>query len=281
MLVVGQVGDLRAHVEVQQADALVQAGIAEALHHRDQLGGGQTELGLLATGVGPLARGQRRQAHAQADLRLDLELGSLIDHQGHFRLFLDDDEHVVAELLAHQRQADELAVLVAVADDGAALRRQRQHRQQLGLGAGFQADGDVLGGDDVLHHRFLLVDLDRVQRGVAAAVAETGDVGVEGAGELAHAILEDAGKAHQQRQRQPGGAQLADQVVQIDRRALRPVRTHLDVAGLVDRVVAGAPVADAVDAAAVDHAPVAACSLAFCHVPALLGSCEFDAAAWG
>lgn len=33
VLVVGQVGDLRAHVEVQQADALVEPGVTEALHH--------------------------------------------------------------------------------------------------------------------------------------------------------------------------------------------------------------------------------------------------------
>ncbi|MNQ67247.1 hypothetical protein D3C85_817630 [compost metagenome] len=271
LAVVGDVGDLRAHVEVQQADALVEAGGAEALDHRQQLGGGQAELGLLAAGVGPLGGRQRGQPHAQADLRGDAEGLGLLNHQRHLGFLLDDDEQAVTELLADQRQADELAVLVAVADDGAALRRQRQHGQQLGLGAGFQADGDVLGGDDVLHHRLLLVDLDRVQRGVAVAVAETGDIGVEGAGELAHAILEDAGKAHQQRQRQPGSAQLADQVVQIDGHAVGTLRADLDVAGLVDREVAGAPVADAVDPAAVGHAPVAACSLAFCHVPALLG----------
>ena len=33
VLVVGQVGDLRAHMEMQQANALVQTGLAEALDH--------------------------------------------------------------------------------------------------------------------------------------------------------------------------------------------------------------------------------------------------------
>ncbi len=41
VLVVGQVGDLRAHVEMQQAHALVETGLAEALDHRQQLGGGK------------------------------------------------------------------------------------------------------------------------------------------------------------------------------------------------------------------------------------------------
>ena len=197
LAVVGDVGDLRAHVKVQQADALIQSGCAEALDHRENLRGGQTELGLLATGVGPLGGCQRGQAHAQADLRRDLEVSGLLDHQGDFRLFLDDDEHVVAELLPHQRQADELAVLVTVADDGAALRRQRQHGQQLGLGAGLEADGDVLRGDDVLDHRLLLVDLDRVQRGVAVLVFQALDAGVEGTGQAAHAVLQNVREAHQ------------------------------------------------------------------------------------
>ncbi|MNR40582.1 hypothetical protein D3C85_1588820 [compost metagenome] len=57
VLVVGQVGDLRAHVEVQQANALIQPGNPEALDHREQLRRRQAELGLLAAGVGPLRGG--------------------------------------------------------------------------------------------------------------------------------------------------------------------------------------------------------------------------------
>ena len=257
VLVVGQVGDLRAHVEVQQADALVQAGIAEALHHRDQLGSRQPELGLLTTGVGPFAGGQRRQAHAQADLRFYLELGGLVDHQGHFRLFLDDDEHVVAKLLAHQRQANELTVLVAVADDGTALRRQRQHSQQLGLGAGFKADGNVLRGDDVFHHRFLLVDLDRVQRGVLALVLQARDIGIERTGQLAYAVLQNVGEAHQQGQRQAALAQFVNLLVQVDRRAVGPVGAHFDAPGFIDGEITSAPMADAINTAAVGHGPLA------------------------
>ncbi|MNZ14661.1 hypothetical protein D3C78_315890 [compost metagenome] len=262
VLVVGQVGDLRAHVEVQQAHALVQAGLAETLDHREDLRGGEAELGLLAAGVGPLGRGQGRQAHAQAHLRRDLELGGDVDDELDLGFLLDDDEDVVAELLAHQRQADELAVLVAVADDGAALGRQGQHRQQLGLGAGFQADGDVLGGDDVLHHRFLLVDLDRVQRGVAALVSQALDIGVEGAGQLAHAVLQDIRETHQQRQGQARFAQVADDVEEVDRRAAGASRTHFDAAGVIDGEIARPPMANAIDTAAVGHGPAGAIVLA-------------------
>lgn len=220
--------------------------------------GRQAELGLLATGIGPLARRQGRQAHTQADLRLDLERCRLFDHQADFGLFLDDDEDVVTELLAHQRQTDEFAVLVAVADDGAALRRQGQDRQQLRLGTGFQADGDVLGGDDVLDHRFLLVDLDRIERGVLALVFQARDVAVEGAGELAHTVLQDIGEAHQQGQRQAALAQLVDLLEQVDGRAVGTVRTDFDATGFIDREIPGPPMANPVNTAAVRNCPLAA-----------------------
>ena len=185
-------------------------------------------------GVGPLARSQRRQAHTKADLRLDLEIGGFLDHQGDLGLLLDNDEHVVAKLLAHQRQADELTVLVAIADDGPTLGRQRQDRQQLGLGPGFKAYGNVLGGDDVLHHRFLLVDLDRIQGRVLALVFRARDVGIEGAGQLAHAVLQDVGETHQKRQRQAALAQLVDLLVQVDRALSGPLgRTSTRPASLM------------------------------------------------
>ncbi len=244
-------------MEVQQANALIHFCGAEAFDHREQLRCGQAELGTLATGIGPFGRCQRRQAHSQADLRGQLELVGLLDHQSDLGLLLDDDEHLVAELLTHQGQADELAILVAIADDGAALRCQRQHGHQLRLGARLQADGNVLRGDDVLHHRFLLIDLDRVQRGVLAGVLHALDVGVEGAGQAPHAVLQDAGKAHQQRQRQPRLAQLLDQPVELDRLTARPLRAHFDIALIIDGEVTGPPVANAIDAAAIGSGPLA------------------------
>jgi len=129
--------------------------------------------------------------------------------------------------------------------------------QQFGFGAGFQPDGHVLGGDDVLDHRLLLVDLDRVQGGVLALVFQARDVGVEGAGQLAHAVLQNVGKAHQQRQRQAALAQLVNLLVQVDRRAVRAVGAHFDAPGFIDGEIPSAPMADAINTAAVGHGPLA------------------------
>ena len=165
----------------------------------------------------------------------------------------------MTQLLAHQRQADELTVLVTIADDGAALGRQGQHGQQLGLGAGFKTDRHVLGSDDVFDHRFLLVNLDRVQRGVFALVFQARDVGIECAGQLAYTVLQDIRETHQQRQGQTAGlAQFVDLLVQIDGRAVRAVRTDFYATGFIDREIPGPPMANPVNTAAVRNCPLAA-----------------------
>ena len=164
----------------------------------------------------------------------------------------------MAELLPHQRQADEFAILVAVADDGATLRRQRQHRHQLRLRACFQADRYILRSDDVLDHRFLLVDLDRVQRGVFALIFEALNVGIEGTGQMTYPVLQNVREAHQQRQGQPGIAQLLDQAGEFNGRAIGSLWAHFDMTVITDRKVACTPVANTIDATAVRCGPLTA-----------------------
>ena len=195
MLVIRQIGDLRTHVKVQQPHPGLQPGGPELLDHPQQLRRRQPELGLLATGIGPLTGCQRRQTHPQTHLWCEPQCGSFLNDQPDFGLLLDDNEHVMPELLPEQRQADELAILVAVADNGPALGGQRQYRHQLRLGARLQTNGDTLGGNDVLHHRLLLVDLDRVERGIAVVVIQLGNAAVEGAGQLTHPVLQNVRKA--------------------------------------------------------------------------------------
>src|SRR3989338_6509234 len=81
------------------------------------------------------AAAQRGQAHAHAEQRGDPERARLLDHEPELGELLDHDVHPQPEALADERQADELAVLVAIAHDDAIGTRTRQHGQQLGLGA--------------------------------------------------------------------------------------------------------------------------------------------------
>ena len=161
------------------------------------------------------------------------------------------------ELLADQGEADVLAVLVAVAHHHAAvLARQRQHRQQLGLGAGLEPDAAVVAREDFLDHAFLLVDLDRVNRGVMAAITVSLHRAVEGAAQGFDAVAQDVGEAHQHRQRQARGLDLAGKLEHIDAGMFGAgVRTADEVALAVDVEVAAAPVGDVVGVACFLYGP--------------------------
>ena len=134
---------------------------------------------------------------------------------------VDDDDHLAAELLRQQRRLDVGAVLVAVAEDerfGVVLQRQRD--QQLGLGAGLEAEVEgpaVL--DQLLDHVALLVHLDRVDAAVGALVVVLGDRLLERAEQLLDAGAQDVGEADQERQVEAAAPEVVDQLLQVDARA--------------------------------------------------------------
>ena len=116
-----------------------------------------------------------------------------------YRQLLDDDVDLVAELVADQRAADVGAILVTVADDDAAGPRESEHGRQLRLAAGLDADTLAAMRDDFLDDVALLIDLDRIDRGVATAISEFVDDGRERAGQLIDAVMQDVDEAHQHR----------------------------------------------------------------------------------
>ena len=236
------VGDLRAQVEVNHADRIEPAGGAHHFDRLHHLRHGQAELRFLAAGV--LLRRFRhgRQAHAQTDDRRHVQRLRFGQHQRQFRQLLDHDVDRVAKLGADQRAADVAAILVAIADDDAAGRRQAEHGRQFRLRASFKAHAVGAMRDDRLDHRFLLVDLDRVDRRVAAGVLQLLDHLREGTGQHIDAVLQDVGEAHQHGQVQPFQRQSFGQLKQVDRdRRIRALRTHDDVAFGIDVEVAIAP----------------------------------------
>jgi len=204
---VAPVGDLRAHVEMQHAQPVERAALAQRLDDGQHLLRGQAELGLLAARVLPRAVTDRGQTHAHPQLgdhaqrRRDFgderDLGGLFDH----------DAHLQTQAQADERQADVFAVLVAVADDDAGGRlHQRKHGHQFRLAAGLQADARIVRALEVFQHGALLIHLDRVHSGVAAAVVMAPTGVLEGLAQGVDALAQHIHKAHQQRQRQVGGA---------------------------------------------------------------------------
>ena len=93
------------------------------------------------------------------------------EDQPELGVFLDDRDDVAPDLLGEHRHLDELGVLEAVADDRRVVVGQRHDGEQLGLGAGLEAEA-VLAAEveHFLDDLPLLVHLDRVDADVAALV---------------------------------------------------------------------------------------------------------------
>ena len=171
---VADVGDLGAQVEVQQLQAVQLAEAAQTLHQRQDLGGGEAELGHGTAARFPHAGAGGRQTGAHPDVGLDVETSRLVEH--HFQLggLLHHDVDLVAHQVAQEGVADVFAVLVTVADDhGPLLMMMGQHGQQLRFGARLQPKPRLVavGLTDGLDDAALLVYLDRVNAQVVPFIA--------------------------------------------------------------------------------------------------------------
>ena len=235
--------------------------VLQLLERAHDLGGREAELRAVAARGLPAPRAAAGQLDAQADggphahplavLQDQVQLGVLFDHR--------DD--LAAHLLGQHGHLDVLVVLEAVADDGRVVVGQRHHGQQLGLGAGLQAEVERLAElQDLFHHLPLLVDLDGVDAAVAALVLVLGDGGVEGAVHLAQPVLQDFGEADQDGQVDAAQHQRIDQFLEVDRAGGVLFGVHEDVPVVAHREVALAPARDVVE------------SLATCGVQRSVGS---------
>src|SRR5437764_880927 len=148
------VGDLRPEVKVNQLEHVQPAEAAELIDQRDKIGGVQAELRLLTTAFLPPPEAAARQLDADACGRRDTKLVGDLEKHVDFGQLLDDDEHLVAKLLAHQGEAHELLVLVSVADDQMIrVLGETKYRLKLRLAAALEPHAVLLPElDDLLHH---------------------------------------------------------------------------------------------------------------------------------
>ncbi len=227
---------------MEELEAVLHAVRLEQVEAAQDLGDGETELRAVAARRLPAAHAARRQFHAHADARPHADLLGVLQDELEFGVLLDDRDDVAADLLRPHRQLDELGVLEAVAHDRRVVAGHGGHGHQLGLGAGFEAEA-VLAAElhDFLHDLALLVDLDRVDADVLAAVLVGRDGLLERRVDLAQAVLEDAGEAHQNGRAQTPQVEPIDQFLEVDRAGGIAARMHLHVPGLVHREVALAP----------------------------------------
>ena len=242
------VGDLRADMKMDEAQAGLEFGFAELFAREENFGRVEAELGVVAGGHGPFAFAARLEFGAETDHGLHADFLGDFDDVVDFGELLDDEDDFLAELAGEEREADVIVILVAVADDeavGAFVHRDGDH--QLGLGAGFEAVIKIFaGGDDLVDDFAQLVDLDREYAAVAAFVALLFNGFVEDAVELGDAMAQEILETDHQRSLEAHADGFVNHVERADAAA---VGERLDVqeAGVVDGEVAGAPALEPIE----------------------------------
>src|SRR5690554_702494 len=215
------VGQLAAHVAVEQHQRVRHALGLHALGHVDKLGGGEAELGVVAAGGLPLTAAARVELEAHTEQRLHAHLLAYAQHALQLAGLLEGDDDLAAQLAAPERQPYEVVVLEAVAaEERVVMYVVRQAERQLGLAAGLQAGapaGAVLR--DGLHHHAALVDLDGVDALVGVGVARLGDGGPERLVDPVYTVLQDVREAEHHGQLVPLVTETLDYVAHRQRHA--------------------------------------------------------------
>ena len=174
----------------------------QLLQRTQRFGDGQAELGAIAARGFPASRAAAGQFDAQADHRPHAHALRMLQDQVELGVLFDHRDDLAADLLGQHDHLDVFVVLEAVADDGRLVVGDGQHRQQLRLRTGFQAE--LVGPavfEDFFHHLPLLVDLDRIHAAIAGLVVVLGDGVLERLVHLAQAVLQNFAEADQDGQR--------------------------------------------------------------------------------
>ena len=112
------------------------------------------------------------KADADAEIGQDAELARTFEDEVEFARHFQHQHNAQSHLLCLQRKVDEFLVLVAIADEvGLGIVHVGERGNELGLGTGFEAVMIFFPEfRDLLDDLALLVDLDRIDAAVFAAV---------------------------------------------------------------------------------------------------------------
>ncbi len=149
--------------------------------------------------------------------------------------------------LRKHHHLDVLVVLEAIADDRRIVVGDRKHSQQLRLGAGFEAE--MIGAaetENFFDNLPLLIYLDRVNAAVAALIAVLADGEIECLVHLLQAMLQNVGKADQNRQRYSPPFEGVDELLQVNGSVRFLCGVNEQIAVLANREVPLAPTRDIV-----------------------------------
>ena len=248
---------LRADVEMEQLETMAELFRRQQLGRRQQFGGAQAELGVFAAAFRPLARPLAQKPRPDADVRLHAQLLGNGDDLLELLQLFDDQDDGLAQLDAQQGHPDEFRILVAVADNQAALLvLKRQTGEQLRFAADFQAEVERLARiQNFLHHFAQLIHLDRKHAAVFALEIEFRDGALKRLVDGLDAVPQDVLKADEQRELQSAFPGLLNHIREVHRRPRVLKRFGNDMARVVDVEIFRAPARDIVERACGFNAP--------------------------
>ena len=229
-------------MEMHEPQTMCQPGGMEHIAGLDEVGGGETELGIFAAARRPFSGPLREQPHAESDHRLDRHFFGNAEDVDKFLQLFDDQDHRLAKLASEQGIPDEVRVFVAVADDEAfRIRMHGESGKQFGLAAGF--DSEMPGGariEDLSNDFAQLVHFDGKNPAIHALVAHLGNRLRKRQIDRFHPVAQQIVKTHNERKGQMPRAGFLNDLHEIDLIAVA-FRMHDDMARLVDSEVATAP----------------------------------------
>ena len=174
------IGDLRTQMRMQQRQRIQHPLFSQPPYRRQHLAGRQTELGfsppVFCHLPAPIEANRTRIPNCGRTFNRAAS-SMIASSSDSFSTTIKTLRPISWPIRARRMYSRSF---VAVANHHAARRGQAQHRHQFRLAARFQSDPATAVADDFARHPSLLVDLDRIDGGIAATIIQLGDGGGEG-----------------------------------------------------------------------------------------------------
>ena len=218
----------------------------------------ESELAPKAGRAGPPADARGREPGADPEVGEDVVLRGRSLDQAELMRLLDYRDDVAPHLRGENHRLDVFGILETVAHEGHLVEAlcQRESRDQLRLRADLQPEAQLRSEvPDHLADVALLIDFYGVDAGVSGAVPRFLDGVVEGASQLAHAVLENTWEANDDRRRDLTSGETPHDVMEVDRLPGVSVRVGFERSGRGDAEVPGAPLLHPIEPGRVGRRP--------------------------
>ena len=244
----GNVGNLRADVKMDELETMRKTSLLQHFARRHQARSVQTELRVFAAARRPASRAFAVKPHTNSNERLDANFLSRANRLLELLQFFHHDDDGLVELATEQRDANERAILVAVADDEALrILVHRERGDQFRFAARFETEMKLLACvDNFFDHFAQLIDLDRENAAILIFVIEFRHRVLKRAIDRFDAVSQQILETNHERETEAALPRFADHLHDVDAPAVVLKWTRNDIARFVNGEVIAAPTIDIV-----------------------------------